>query len=211
MHRPPASLANLCNPSLFFCVSYLEVQIVILVIPVLAPVHDNLLLLLVLRNSAQQLLELVLGDLLAKLPALRQHDQAVLDIGRALLLDEADASQAVCRLRVQDLVQDGLSRLGWSEVSVLVLGCLLSMGLRGGPRGRLGLKLYLLVVCDHINILRAGRKSNSSPVYSPLLLSLFLAAAAAALVACPAALRLELLKSSLSDLKCTMSELSTVM
>ena len=66
------------------------------------------------------------------------------------------------------------------------------------------IRQYLLVVYHHISMLRAKGKSNNDPFHSPLLLGLFLAAAAA-LLGCPASLRLELLESSLSDLFCSAS------
>ena len=61
-------------------------------------------------ERVEHVLELVLGDLLAQLAGAGQGDEAVLNIGRALLLDEADAAQSVLGLGVQDLVQDGLAR-----------------------------------------------------------------------------------------------------
>ena len=94
------------------CAKSLQVQVVIVVIPHLAPADHNLLLLAIIRHRIQQLLELLLRDLLAQLPALREHDEPVLDLGGALLLDEADAAQPVGGFGVEDLVQDALAGFG---------------------------------------------------------------------------------------------------
>lgn len=88
-------------------------QIIIVVVPTLAPVYDNFLLLLVLCDGGQELLELSLGDLAAQLSGLRQHDESVLDVLGPLFLDEANAAEAVRCLRVKDLVEDLLSRFGF--------------------------------------------------------------------------------------------------
>lgn len=66
-------------------------------------------MLLIVRHGRQQFLELFLGHFLPQLAGLCQCNQAVLDIGCALLLDEADASEAVRSFGVQDLVEDLLS------------------------------------------------------------------------------------------------------
>lgn len=47
---------------------------------------------------------------MAQLARLRQRNQAILNIVGALLLDKADAAQAVGRFGVQDLAEDVLAR-----------------------------------------------------------------------------------------------------
>lgn len=91
----------------------LQVEQIVVIIPPLAPTDHYLLLLPVIRHRIQELLELSLSDLLPQLTRLGQHDEPVLHLGRALFLDEPDASQPVGRLRVQDLVEDVLSLLGF--------------------------------------------------------------------------------------------------
>lgn len=66
-------------------------------------------MLLVVRHRRQQFLELFFRHFLPQLTGLRQRNQAVLDVGCALLLDEADASEAVRSFGVQDLVEDLLA------------------------------------------------------------------------------------------------------
>lgn len=66
-------------------------------------------MLLVIRHRRQELFELLLGHFLPQLAGLRQRNQTVLDVGCALLLDEADASEAVRSFGVQNLVEDLLS------------------------------------------------------------------------------------------------------
>lgn len=88
-----------------------QIQVIIVVVPSLAPAHDNLLLLLLVGHGVQQLLELCLCDLLPQLTRLREHDESVLDVGGSLLFDEADAAQSVGRFGVEDLVEDALARV----------------------------------------------------------------------------------------------------
>jgi hypothetical protein len=96
-------------------------KVVILIIPALPPINDDLLLFLVLGDSGQEVLKLGLGDFLAQLAGARERDEPVLDVGGARFLDEADATEAVCRFGVQDLVEDRLAGLSCVRcVSVLV-------------------------------------------------------------------------------------------
>ena len=66
---------------------------------------SSLLSAIALRSS----LSCVFRHLLPQLARLRERDEPVLDVSRALLLDEADASKAVGRFRVQNLVEDALA------------------------------------------------------------------------------------------------------
>lgn len=72
------------------------------------PIHHNplLLLLILLRHRAQNILQLLLGYFLADLARPRQHNEPVLDVGRARLFDEADAPEAVRGVGRQDLRED---------------------------------------------------------------------------------------------------------
>lgn len=104
-----AGIVALSHRKPLFVVDALETeQVVVIVVPSLATINDDLLL-LVLRHGVEEILELGLGDLLAQLARLREHDEAVLDVVGALLLDEADAAQAVGRFGVQDLVEGVLA------------------------------------------------------------------------------------------------------
>lgn len=114
----------MCRPTARSLRSLVEKVIVVLVGPSLAPVDDDLLLLAgALGDGLEQLLELVLGDLGPQLAAARQHDEAVLDVGRAVLPHEPDAAQPVGRLGVQDLVQDVAAGFGFC---LLLRLCVLS-------------------------------------------------------------------------------------
>jgi hypothetical protein len=72
-------------------ISTLQVQIII-VIPSLAPVYDNLFLFLTLGHGVEKFFELRLGDLLSQLACLGECDESVLDVGGARLLDKTDAA-----------------------------------------------------------------------------------------------------------------------
>ena len=66
-------------------------QLVVVVIPAAFPSADDdvsraILFPIVLRHRAEELLELLLRHAAAQLSRARQHDQTVLDIGRARLL-----------------------------------------------------------------------------------------------------------------------------
>ncbi len=199
-------------------------QVIIIIIPPLPPRHDNLLLLLIVRHGVEQLLELVLGHLLAQLARLRQHDEPVLDVGRALLLDQADAPQPVGRLGLEDLVEDRLARFGCLSEGLAIRFCFSGAvahahgwvgGLARSSGGR-----YLLVVCHKslsVYILykpSLARRENQvvkgeSAIASrySLPLRLVLAAAAPSWPFGPAtSLSLELLEASLSDLPMEVSQ-----
>ena len=90
----------------------LQIQQIIIIIPTTFPPADDnfaflLSLALVLRNCIQQILELLLGDLLAELACLCEHNQSALDIGSARFLDEADAVETVDGFGFENLVEDG--------------------------------------------------------------------------------------------------------
>lgn len=106
-------------------------QVVVVVIPPTASLHDDFLLLLflLLGYGAQDVLQLVLGDLLAQLARPGQHDEAVLDVGGARFLDHADTAQTVGGLGEEDLGENGLAGLGFANTGVVV---------RTGPRRVLG-------------------------------------------------------------------------
>jgi hypothetical protein len=106
-----------------------QIQQVIIIVPSSFPTVDHnlvflLVLALVLGNSVQELFKLVLGDLLAQLARLGQHDQAVFDIRGPGFLHKANAAQTVGGFGLEDLVQDRRSTFSW-QVSVMTCG--------GGP------------------------------------------------------------------------------
>lgn len=96
----------------------LQVQIII-VIPSLAPAHDNLLLFLALRHGVEKFLELRLGDLLSQLACLGKCDESVLDVGGTRFLNETDAAQTIGGFGVKDLVEDVLASIILLLLSVL--------------------------------------------------------------------------------------------
>lgn len=96
----------------------IEKVVIVLILPALSSSDDNLLLLArALGHGLEQLLELVLGDFFAQLPAPREHDEPVLDVGGAVLPDEPDAAQTVGGLGVQDLVQDVAAGFGLCSIA----------------------------------------------------------------------------------------------
>ena len=97
-----------CSPSTSLDILQQIIQIVIVPAAAAAAIDHNLtlLLLLLLGDGAQQLLELVLGDLLAQLARAGEHDEAVLNVCGARLLDEADAAEAVGGFGGEDLGED---------------------------------------------------------------------------------------------------------
>lgn len=105
------------NPQFFCLVSVpplsfqsLQIQqIIVIVIPSLPATHHNLLLLLVIRHGIQKILELCLRDLLAQLARLREHDEAVLDVGGTRFLDETDAAETVGGFGVENLAEGVLA------------------------------------------------------------------------------------------------------
>jgi hypothetical protein len=88
--------------------SSLEIcQQIIIIIPSFAARYSNLLLGgFVLRYGSQKILQLLLGDLLSKLPATCQHDQSVLNIVRTGNLDKTDSSKSISRFGGEDLAED---------------------------------------------------------------------------------------------------------
>lgn len=112
------ALSSIFSPSIP-TLHILQQIIQIIIIPAATPPVDNnllLLLFLLLRHGVQQVLELVLGDLCAQLAGAGEHDEAVLDVGGAGLLDEADAAEAVGGFGGQDLGEDVGALVGWREL-----------------------------------------------------------------------------------------------
>lgn len=72
-----------------------------------------LILALVLGHGVQQLLELVLGDLLAQLTGLGEHDETGFDVSSAGFLNKADATQTIGGFGLEDLVQDSGAAVGY--------------------------------------------------------------------------------------------------
>ena len=90
----------------------LQIKKVVVIIPAaFSPSDDDLVLFLlfalVLRNSIQELFELILGYFLSELACLCQHDQPVLDVECARFLDETYTTETISGCRVEDLGQDG--------------------------------------------------------------------------------------------------------
>lgn len=73
-----------------------------------------LILALVLGHGVQQLLELLLGNLLAQLAGLGEHDETGLDVSSAGFLDKADATQTIGGFGLEDLVQNSGAAVGYS-------------------------------------------------------------------------------------------------
>lgn len=95
-------------------------QLLIAIPPTPSPaIHNNplLLLLVLLRDRAEDILELVLRDLLADLACSREHNEPVLDVCCAALFDEADTAEPVGGVGRQDLREDVLALVGWGALA----------------------------------------------------------------------------------------------
>lgn len=115
--RKKPVIPQVCQPPTERSSSNIIKQIVqIVIIPAaLAPIHRDLLrLLLLLADGFQDALQLLLVDFLAQLAAARQHDQAVLDVLRAGSFHQPDAADAVGGGGLEDLLQDGGADFGFA-------------------------------------------------------------------------------------------------
>lgn len=119
VYNPTSKPPFLTSAAEYACLPLLHSvsEIIQVIIPRVLPPRDHhptahIILTLILREAAQQILELILRDLAAQLAGPRQHDQPILYIGRPRLLHQPYPTQSVGGFGFQDLGENVGARIG---------------------------------------------------------------------------------------------------